>query len=406
MNPESKMAISNTAIRYGGVTKTFHWLTALLILSLIASGLFAEDLPHETQAQLTEKAWYFSLHKTMGVAVFFVALLRIIWAIIQPKPGLLNADHKLESWLAETVHWVLYASIVLVPLAGWITHAAASGFAPIWWPFGQNLPLIPKSTSIEHLFGTVHVISGKVLMGALVLHIAGALKHHFIDRDSTLRRMLPGEPPIGPMPAQHHSSAPVSTAFAIWAATLALGFGLGVAADKNGAEAAQALEQVASEWTVQDGMIGISVIQFGSSVSGTFADWTSAISFDETVQDGKAGEVTTTIAVPSLTIGSVTDQAMGTDFFNADNFPTATFQADITVAADTYLADGTLTIKDQSVPVSLPFSLTLNGDKATMRGTTTLDRRDFAVGQSVTDTATLGFDVTIEIELTATRAAQ
>jgi polyisoprenoid-binding protein YceI len=97
---------------------------------------------------------------------------------------------------------------------------------------------------------------------------------------------------------------------------------------------------------------------------------------------------------------------MGTDFFNADNFPTATFQADITVAADTYLADGTLTVKDQSVPVSLPFSLTLDGDKATMRGTTTLDRRDFAVGQSVTDTATLGFDVTIEIELTATRAAQ
>ncbi len=400
------MAISNTAIRFGGVTKTFHWLTALLILSLIASGLFAEDLPHETQAQLTEKAWYFSLHKTMGVAVFFVALLRINWAIIQPKPGLLNADNKLESWLAETVHWVLYASIVLVPLAGWVTHAAASGFAPIWWPLGQNLPLIPKSTSIEHLFGTVHVISGKVLMGALVLHIAGALKHHFIDRDSTLRRMLPGEPPIGPMPAQHHSSAPALTAFAIWAATLAVGFGLGVAGGKGDAEAAPALEQVASEWTVQDGTIGISVIQFGSTVGGSFADWTSAISFDETVQDGKAGEVTTTIAVPSLTIGSVTDQAMGTDFFNAENFPTATFQADITVAADSYLADGMLTIKDQSVPVSLPFTLTLDGDKATMRGTTTLDRREFAVGQSVTDTATLGFDVTIEIELTATRAAQ
>ncbi|MFT7440553.1 MAG: cytochrome b561, partial [Sulfitobacter sp.] len=70
------MAISNTAIRYGGVTKFFHWLTALLIIALLASGLFAEDLPHETQAELTQKAWFFSLHKTMGVAVFFVALLR------------------------------------------------------------------------------------------------------------------------------------------------------------------------------------------------------------------------------------------------------------------------------------------------------------------------------------------
>ncbi len=402
------MAISNTAIRYGGVTKFFHWLTALLIIALLASGLFAEDLPHETQIQLTQKAWFFSLHKTMGVAVFFVALLRIIWAISQPKPGLLNADKKLESWLAESVHWVLYASLVIVPLAGWISHAAASGFAPIWWPFGQNLPLVPKSTDIEHLFGAVHVISGKVLMGALFLHFAGAIKHHVIDRDSTLRRMLPGEPPIGPLPAQHHSSAPVLAALVVWIATLALGVGLGLAGGKDGAEAAQAptLEQVASEWTVQTGTIGISVSQFGSAVEGSFADWTSSISFDETVSEGKAGTVTTTISIPSLTLGSVTDQAMGADFFNAENFPTAAFAADITVTNGNYLADGTLTIKDQSVPVSLPFSLNVDGDTAVMQGTTSLDRRAFAIGQSVTDAATLGFDVAIDINLTATRPAQ
>ncbi|WP_339759032.1 cytochrome b/b6 domain-containing protein [uncultured Sulfitobacter sp.] len=402
------MAISNTAIRYGGVTKFFHWLTALLIIALLASGLFAEDLPHETQIQLTQKAWFFSLHKTMGVAVFFVALARIIWAISQPKPGLLNADKKLESWLAETVHWVLYASLVIVPLAGWISHAAASGFAPIWWPFGQNLPLVPKSTDIEHLFGAIHVISGKVLMGALFLHFAGAIKHHVIDRDSTLRRMLPGEPPIGPLPAQHHSSAPVLAALVVWVATLALGVGLGLAGGKNGAEAAQApvLEQMASEWTVQTGTIGISVSQFGSAVEGSFADWTSSISFDETVSEGKAGTVTTTISIPSLTLGSVTDQAMAADFFNAENFPTAAFAADITVTNGSYLADGTLTIKDQSVPVSLPFSLNVDGDTAVMQGTTSLDRRAFAIGQSVTDAATLGFDVAIDINLTATRPAQ
>jgi len=402
------MAISNTAIRYGGVTKFFHWLTALLIIALIGSGMFAEDLPYETQDQLTQKAWFFSIHKTMGVSVFFVALARIIWAISQPKPGLLNADKKLESWLAETVHWVLYASLVIVPLAGWISHAAASGFAPIWWPFGQNLPLVPKSTQIEHLFGSVHVISGKVLIIALLLHVAGALKHHFIDRDSTLRRMLPGEPPIGPMPAQHHSSAPVLTAAAVWLATVALGAGLGLSGGNGGGEAAPApaLEQVASEWTVQDGTIGITVSQFGSAVEGSFTDWTSAISFDETVTEGKAGNVTTTISIPSLTLGSVTDQAMGADFFNAESFPTATFAADITVTNGDYLADGTLTIKDQSVPVSLPFTLTVDGDTAQMQSTTTLDRRAFAIGQSVTDASTLAFDVTIDINLTATRPAQ
>ncbi len=399
------MAFSNTALRYGGVTKFFHWLTALLILTLIPLGLYANDLPYDTQAQLTTKAWYFSLHKTLGVTVFFVALLRILWAWSQPKPGLLNADKKAESWLAETVHWLLYGALVIVPLAGWISHAAASGFAPIWWPLGQNLPLIPKSTAIEHAFVSLHEISGKVLIGALILHAAGALKHHFIDRDSTLRRMLPGEPALGPVPAQHHSKVPVAAATLAWVAAITLGLGLGVMGDGRGTQAAEApaLDQVASDWQVDSGSIALTVTQFGSEVEGSFADWTAAITFDPEVQSGEAGEVTTTVSIPSIALGSVTDQAKGPDFFNAAEFPTATFTADINVEEDLYVADGTLTIKDQSVPVTLPFDLYVDGLSAEMSGGTTLDRRDFGVGDSVTDAGTLGFDVRIDIDLTATR---
>lgn len=399
------MTISNTSIRYGSVTKFFHWLTALLILTLVILGFYANDLPHETQAQLTDKAWYFSSHKTLGVTVFFVAVLRIIWGISQRKPGLLNADHKLESWLAETVHWVLYGSLVIVPMAGWISHAAASGFAPIWWPFGQTLPFIPKDTQLEDIFGTLHEVSGKVLIGAVSLHIIGALKHHFVDRDSTLRRMLPGEPAVGPMPSQNHSKAPVVAAVAIWFAAIALGIGLGVVGGKGDAQAAQAptLEQVSSQWQVQDGIIEISVVQFGSEVSGSFADWTAAITFDEALDMGTAGEVITTVAIPSLKIGSVTDQAMGPDFFNAKNHPTAVFKADINFEADGYVAQGTLTIKDHTIPVALPFSLHIQDDVAQMQGKLTLDRRDFGIGQGVTDASTLAFDVTIQIQLTATR---
>ena len=125
------MALANTSQRYGSVTKTFHWLTALLILSLIGLGLFAEDLPYQTDAELARKAWFFSLHKTLGVLAFFVALMRILWAVSQPKPGLLNADKPMESFLAELVHWLLYGSLVIVPLSGWIGHAAASPSAQI-----------------------------------------------------------------------------------------------------------------------------------------------------------------------------------------------------------------------------------------------------------------------------------
>ena len=120
------MALRNTNTTYGAVAKTFHWLTALLILSAIPLGIIASNLAHGLQdpsatpdeATITLTATLFSLHKTIGITVFFVALGRIAWALGQRKPGLLNGDNAPEAWLAETVHWLLYGSLVAVPLFG------------------------------------------------------------------------------------------------------------------------------------------------------------------------------------------------------------------------------------------------------------------------------------------------
>lgn len=397
------MALTNTAERYGGVSKTFHWLTALLILTLIPLGWYANQLPYTTPEELALKAWLFSLHKTLGVLAFFTALLRILWALGQTKPGLMNAEHKIESRAAELVHWMLYGALVIVPLSGWIGHAAAAGFAPIWWPFGQTLPLIPKSTGVEHFASAVHWVSTKILIASLLLHIAGALKHHVIDRDATLRRMLPGTPALGPMPAQDHSRTPLFGALALWIAAL------GVAALLNGGEkadviqAATALEDVTSDWQVDAGTLEITVTQFGNTVTGTFADWTAAISFDEDVTSDPLGDVTTTVSIPSLTLGSVTDQAMGADFFDVSNHPTAVFTGQIKPGQDGYVADGTLTLKGVEVPLSLPFSLVINGDKAEMDGSLTLNRMDFGVGTNMADESSLAFGVEVVIRLSATR---
>ena len=396
------MAFTNTTTHYGGVTKTFHWLTALLILSLIPLGWYAERLPYETDIELARKAWLFSLHKTLGVTAFFVAVGRIAWALSQPKPGLMNADKPAESFAAETVHWALYGALVIVPLSGWISHAAAAGFAPIWWPFGQGLPLVPKSTNIEHISSAVHWIATKVLIAALLLHIAGALKHHFVDRDATLRRMLPGMPTLPALPAQHHSAVPVLTALVLWVAVLVGGTIMG-RSDTAAAEVAE-LTEVTSDWTVQTGSIEITVVQFGSAVTGSFADWTASITFDEDNPDMTIGSVTTTIAIPSLTLGSVTDQAMGADFFDAATYPTAVFDAVLNRANDGFEAVGTLTIRDQSMPLTLPFSLSIVEGLAEMKGALTLDRRDFGVGNNMNDASSLAFEVNVDVTLTATRA--
>lgn len=398
------MPVNNTADRFGSVSKTFHWLTALLILTLMPLGLIANEMPYDNSEQLADKAWMFSLHKTLGIAAFFVALARISWALSQPKPGLLHPDRKLESLAAETVHWLLYGSLVLVPLSGWIHHAATTGFAPIWWPLGQNLPLVPKSEMLAATFAGAHWVLTKVLGLSILLHIAGALKHHVVDKDATLRRMWFGGAVVPKTPGKHKHAAPIAAALALWALALSGGAALGVYAPHGDTVQAAALADVQSDWQVQDGTLTITVTQLGSEVTGSFEDWTAAISFDETIKNGVAGTVDVTVSIGSLTLGSVTDQAMGPDYFNVNDFPTAQFVGDIITVVDGYAVDGTLSMKGMTLPATLPFGLSLDGDTATASGGLALNRIDYGIGENMADESTLMFNVDVDFSLTATRA--
>ncbi len=406
------MPLTNTRSSYGGVTKTFHWLTALLILTALPLGWFANNLAHaiydpniaSTEDDIARAVRLFSLHKTVGITVFFVALARILWALRQPKPGLLNADNKPEAFAAETVHWLLYGSLVLVPLTGWLHHAAAEGFAPILWPFGQNLPFVPKSAPVAEFTASLHWLFIWVLGLSLVLHIAGALKHHVVDKDSTLRRMLPGDARAPEPPEPHHSAVPAFAALAVWAAALAGGWSIGVFSHHSDAATDTAeLTEVQSDWQVQNGTLSITITQLGSPVTGTFADWTAAITFDEPAEPGLAGSAEVTIAIGSLSLGTVTDQAMGADFFDNTQFPTARFKADLFKTETGYEARGPLTIRDKTLDIVLPFSLDLQDSTAQVAGSVDLNRLDFDLGTSQPQEDSLGFAVTVGIELTATR---
>ena len=395
--------LGNSALSYGAVAKTFHWLTALLIFTAFPLGMIAESWSYDSSSSLATKGVLFSMHKTVGVTVFFVAVLRILWAIVQPKPAGLHPDRKLETWLAETVHWLLYGSLVIVPLSGWLSHASSAGFAPIWWPFGQNLPLVPVSEAVSHFFEGWHFVFTKVLGVAVLLHIAGAIKHQVIDKDLTLARMLPGQILAG-TPGEH-SRVPVFSAMGVYTAALVLGTFIGLSAEKTAP--ATELEVTASEWTVKEGDLGISVVQFGSRLPGRFNTWAASIAFDPDAPTDELGRVSVDIAIDSLSLGTVSSEALKPEFFDAAAYPTASFTAPIISdpsTPDHYVADGVLSLKGVEVPVSLPFSLTLDGDTATMEGSMQLDRREFGIGTaSYKDEATIGFLVDVAISITATR---
>lgn len=396
------MSATNSATRYGSVARSLHWLTAALILTAIGLGLYAESLPYDTSETLAVKAQYFSWHKTLGVAAFFVALVRILWALTQERPAPVHPDRKLETWAAEIVHWSLYIAMLALPLTGWIHHAAVDGFAPILWPFGQNLPFVPKSELVGQVFGSLHWLFSKLLIAAIVLHIAGALKHAVIERDGTLARMISGR--AAGRPAGHPRGAGIAALVVFAAAGIAIA---APALRQTGVEppAETAVTPAAgANWQVETGSLGFTVRQMGSEVAGQFPNWTATILFNETPDaSGSHGKVTVSIDTTSLTLGSVTAQAKDAEFFDTANFATAVFEADILPATEGYEARGTLTLRGVTRPATLPFTLVITGDQAVMAGALTLDRRDFGMGASYGDESSVGFSVGVATELTARR---
>ncbi|MHA7874660.1 cytochrome b/b6 domain-containing protein [Roseivivax sp.] len=397
------MPATNSETRYGWVAKSFHWIVAFGMIANIALGLLADWLPMGDASEIARKTTAFSIHKTLGLVVLFTAILRILWALSQPKPAPLHPERRAEHFAAEAAHWLLYGSIVLIPLSGWLHHAATEGFAPIWWPFGQSLPFVPKSEALASTFGSLHYILNLVLWVTLAAHVLGALKHHFLDRDRTLARMLPGRTEAGaPRRARAHA-LPAFAALAVWAVALGGAGAAGWFSPAPAGAGASELAEVESDWQVQEGSLSIAIVQNGQEVEGQFADWTAEIDFTEGVAPGVWGDVRVEVAIGSLSLGGVTQQAKGADFLAAEAHPTAVFAAEIHKVADGYEARGDLTIRENTVPVTLPFAMRLEGDRAEMEGRLTLDRRDFGVGENISDPGQLEFAVEVRVKLTALR---
>lgn len=391
------MPLSNSPTTYGSVARSLHWLTALLILSNIPLAYLAESLPRASDADVARVAITYSLHKTIGIAALIAALLRILWAVTQPNPAPLHPDRRVEAFLATTVHWSLYAAILIMPVTGWLYHAASAGFAPIWWPFGQTLPFVPKSDTLAAQFRALHGWSSKLLILSLVAHIAGALKHAIMDRDGTLARMVSGRAQPATTPAAPPSSLrPASLALFGWAALIAATLAFAPARSPESVSASP----TTGNWTVTTGSLTFTARIIGTDVTGALPPFSANITYDDT---SRTGTVEATLPLAGLTMGAVTQQATGPEFFDLAHNPTALFKADIAEQGGQLAARGTLTLRGKTVPVALPFTLTLTGDQAAVAGEATLDRRDFGMGPNYKDESTVSFPVRVAVALSATR---
>ncbi|MGH8274719.1 MAG: cytochrome b [Gammaproteobacteria bacterium] len=179
------MKLRDTQDRWGAVTQWLHWSVAGLILALIALGWLARLAPL-TPGKITLFYW----HKSLGMLVLALVLIRLGWRAGNRPPPLPEGLPRWEAPLARATHVALYLLILLMPISGWLLNSASGIPFKIFWTI--PLPAItPVSASLEHVFSLLHLAGFSALAALLIGHIAAALRHHFLLHNAIFVRMLP-----------------------------------------------------------------------------------------------------------------------------------------------------------------------------------------------------------------------
>ena len=171
--------------RYTGVAIGLHWLIGLMILGSFGVGLYMVDL-----SLSPTKLRLYSWHKWAGVTIFTLVLIRCLWRITHAAPALPPEMPRWQRLAAEASHYLLYALMIAIPLSGWLM-SSAKGFQTVYFGVLPIPDLLVKNEALGETLALVHKTLNFSMIALVIVHAAAALKHHFIDKDDILRRMLP-----------------------------------------------------------------------------------------------------------------------------------------------------------------------------------------------------------------------
>lgn len=389
---------------FSGVSRYFHWSVAVLILMLLIAGFVMTGLPVSE-----DKFRVYGLHKSLGLTVLALGVMRLLWRVSTKAPGALASHAAYERFLAKTIHIVFYISIIGMPLSGWLMSSAGE-FSVNFFGLYEMPEILPKDEALFNLFQTVHELFAYALMICIALHVAGALKHLVIDRDRTMARM--------------GASLPVAVA---GLGLLAVAAGFAVAGMKGGEGAARAPVPLSAatgnvsdvpgalagskQWAIDPAgsAIEFSFSQYGQTVTGRFESWEGDIDFDP--DSPETGSALIRIDPASIRTGSADrdGQARGQDWLAAEAYPAISFTSRSfrALGEGRFEASGTLELRGMTREVAFPFSLdirkTPEGETALMTGELTLSRLDFGVGQgNWQSTEAIGDPVQIVLKVKAT----
>jgi cytochrome b561 len=187
------MKLRNTPEAYGAVAVTLHWLIALAVLTMLGVGFYMDWLPKGDPLVYP----LFQFHKSLGLSILVLVVLRLLWRISNPTPALPAHMPRWERFAASAAHYGFYAALLLLPLSGWVMVSASPYNIPTLyfglfeWPHLGFVTQSPDKALYEDIAHEVHEILVWAALALIGLHAAAALRHHYMLKDTVLTRMAP-----------------------------------------------------------------------------------------------------------------------------------------------------------------------------------------------------------------------
>jgi cytochrome b561 len=177
--------MSTPSDRYTKTAVAIHWIVAVLIIGNLCWGLYMIGLDLSPT-----KLRYFSYHKWTGITIFLLSFLRLAWRLTHPAPPLPESMPKLHRALAHASHYLLYVCFFAAPLSGWL-YSSAAGFQTVYFGVLPIPDLLSKNLELAANLKVVHRSINCTMAGVILVHIFAAVRHHLVDRDDILVRMIP-----------------------------------------------------------------------------------------------------------------------------------------------------------------------------------------------------------------------
>jgi len=184
------MSYKNTKTEYGSVAKFFHWTLSTMVIGMLIVGSIMILLPNEPY-----KEEVFTFHKSFGLVVLFLMMFRLGWRFANPQPQLPAKTKPWEKLAEHSVQVLFYIILFAMPLSGWVMSVAAGYTPSFFWMIDVPFFGLGKNEGIDEIAELIHYVLAWGLFGLLSLHVLAALKHHFIDKDNILTRMMPKQTP-------------------------------------------------------------------------------------------------------------------------------------------------------------------------------------------------------------------